>query len=164
MTPQEMVALLQSQALARPDLGQEQPVSTYLGRVVKPGETVQDVVSRPATHELESGATVSELMKTLAPSAAAFAARRMVQTPKLMRHVNKVEMPDEFGRMILEEAKAYPGINQQTYFLNAISPYLGKAGSAVRSWADDLGGGIIDFLERDKWRKVQQQMSKEGVK
>ena len=54
-----MMQLLLSQAQPRPNLGQQQPVATMLGRAVSPqsmqGMTLADLLRRPATEGAEEG-------------------------------------------------------------------------------------------------------------
>jgi hypothetical protein len=75
IVPEELLSALlqqlQQSAQPRPDLGVDRPM-TYLGRMVRPGELTQSVLSRFPQAELETGGTAmqaGDLLKAAIPAA-----------------------------------------------------------------------------------------------
>jgi len=127
-TLEQLLGLLQSQAKARPDLGEQEPVATYLGRPLKPGMGLQDIMAQLPQGDAEEGARAG--LSLAAGGGAASAARR---------GLSKVSAPTLSNVIALAPKGAVPITPTHQMWPALIEDISGKVHSAGKPWGS---GGI----------------------
>jgi len=80
-TLEQLLSMLQSEAKPRPDLGENAPVATYLGRPLKQGMNLQDIMAQMPQGDAEEGARAGMSLAAAGGAAGALrgGAKKMVQ-------------------------------------------------------------------------------------
>jgi hypothetical protein len=146
-TLNDILGMLTGQAQARPDLGEAQPLATYAGRIVRPGMSLQDVLSQfPQAEAEEAGRTALGLSGI----GGAGAATRMIK-----------------GKTFKDASKFFPAPNDAVPLssINQMRPaFINPRTGEVMVNQAHIGGGGHDTLQKliDAMPEVQRKQWQRG--